>query len=177
MDNRVNYVWYVSYGSNMLKDRFLCYIKGGSFNGSRYLPPCKDTSEPIEFRPYIIPHDMYFGRYSTQWDGGVSFLDTTKPGKAYGMAYLITREQYEHVVRQENGGREPGHYSWYSYSYSLGYEDGVEILTLTNRRVTEYNEPSNRYLDVIRDGIKQNYPDIAEDDIDYYLSSCKREKE
>ena len=23
-----DYVWYVSYGSNMLRERFLCYIKG-----------------------------------------------------------------------------------------------------------------------------------------------------
>lgn len=25
------YVWYVSYGSNMLRERFMCYLKGGSF--------------------------------------------------------------------------------------------------------------------------------------------------
>lgn len=172
-----NYVWYVSYGSNMLIDRFLCYIKGGSYNGSRSLPPCNDTSDPVEIKPYIIPRDMYFGYYSSQWDGGVSFLDTTKPGKAYGVAYLITREQYEHVACQENGGYEPEDSSWYNKRYSLGSEDGIEVLTLTNNGVTEYNMPSERYLEVIRDGIRQNYPDIAEDDINRYLSKCIRENE
>jgi len=25
------YVWYVGYGSNLLRERFLCYILGGKF--------------------------------------------------------------------------------------------------------------------------------------------------
>jgi gamma-glutamylcyclotransferase (GGCT)/AIG2-like uncharacterized protein YtfP len=69
------YVWYVSYGSNMLKERFLCYIKGGSYNSSRYHPPCDDTTLPQAVKTVEIPYDMYFGNMSGSWNCGVSFLE------------------------------------------------------------------------------------------------------
>ena len=135
-----NYVWYVSYGSNMCYERFMCYIKGGSYKGCRPLEPCKDTSKPLAVKPYILPYSMYFANYSAQWDGGVSFLDVTKSGKAYGVAYLITREQYEHVARQENGGQNPELGGWYNLSKSLGIYEGVEVVTVTSKYIHEYNK-------------------------------------
>lgn len=81
------YVWYVSYGSNMLYERFLHYIKGGSFRGSRYRRPCADQSLPLAVKTVEIPYDMYFGNESGSWrGGGVSFLDVTQKGKALGVA-------------------------------------------------------------------------------------------
>ena len=103
-----DYVWYVSYGSNMLNERFMHYIKGGSYKGSRYREPCDDTSLPLAVRTVEIPYGMYFGNYSGSWqNGGVSFLDTTESGKALGVAYLITKDQFEHVATEENSGRFP----------------------------------------------------------------------
>ena len=170
------YVWYVSYGSNMLEERFLCYIKGGSYGGSRYHPPCEDTTLPLAVKTFEIEYGMYFGNYSGSWDGcGVSFLDTTKKGRALGVAYLITKEQFDHVVARENGGRPPRKgCGWYEDIIDLGIMDGIEVKTVTNSSLRDYNEPCREYLETLKKGIRKNWPDMSDEDIDDYLSGCIR---
>ena len=56
MDN-ATYVWYASYGSNMNRERFLCYIRGGQPEGAeirrswlfRSCPPNKGNGASIAF--------------------------------------------------------------------------------------------------------------------------------
>ena len=167
------HVWYVSYGSNMLEERFMRYIKGGSYEGSAYREPCKDMSPPAAVKTLEIPFDMYFGNLSS-WGGGVSFLDTTKKGKSLGVAYLITREQFEHVSCEENGGRCPGEGEWYEDIIDLEPIDGIEVKTITNNDLRPYNEPSQRYLDTLFEGIKENWPEMSDNDIWSYLANCMR---
>lgn len=177
IDSWKDYVWYVSYGSNMLYDRFRTYIEGGSFEaGGLYNFPCKDTSEPIEIRTLEIPYDMYFGNSSGSWDGcGVSFLDTTKKGKALGVAYLITIEQFEHIAAEENGGRFPdGTGYWYEDIIILGELDGYELITITNNKLRKYHDPCEDYLKTLIRGIKENWPNMTQKEIDTYLNSCIR---
>ena len=178
IDSWKDYVWYVSYGSNMLYERFLCYIKGGQFEGSgSYRKACSDTSEPVEARAVDIPYDMYFGNYSGSWEGcGVSFLDTTKEGHALGVAYLITREQFEHVAAQENGGRFPdGQGFWYENIRTIGKMDGYELVTVTNDELRPYNDPCEDYLETLKRGMRENWAEMSEEDINLYLDSCIRE--
>ena len=167
------YVWYVSYGSNMLFESFMRYIKGGSYGGSAWREPCSDTTPPAAIRTVEIPFDMYFGNLSS-WGGGVSFLDTTKRGKALGVAYLITREQFEHVSCEENGGRSPGGGEWYEDVIELEPMDGFEVRTITNNDLRDYNEPSQRYVDTLFRGIRQNWPEMSDEDIWNYLGVCMR---
>ena len=176
MDPLEEYVWYVSYGSNMLYERFLCYIEGGFFeDGGSYNDPCEDTSAPVEVRTLEIPYDMYFGNYSGSWNGcGVSFLDTTQKGKAFGVAYLITRKQFEHVAAQENGGRFPGYGSWYEDIKTFGEMDGFDLVTITNDELRPYNEPCKEYVNTLARGIRENWPEMSDEDIDNYLDSCIR---
>ena len=170
------YVWYVSYGSNMLKERFLCYIRGGSFEGSKYRQPCEDTSLPVAVKPFKIPYDMYFGNISSSWqEGGVSFLDISKPGNAFGVAYLITKKQFEHLVKQENSGRPPEDgYGWYENIIDLGMMDGFEVKTITNNNLRSYNPPCDKYSDILHEGIKENWPHISDEDIEDYIYNCIR---
>ena len=176
IDSWKEYIWYVSYGSNMLEERFLCYIEGGCFEGSAsYRYPCEDPTRPLLKRAIDIPYDMYFGNYSGSWEGcGVSFLDTTKDGHALGVAYLITREQFEHVAAEENGGRSPGYGNWYEDIRSLGEMDGFEMLTISNDELRPYNEPCEEYLNTLKRGIRKNWSEMSEEDIDNYLDSCIR---
>ena len=176
IDSWKDYVWYVSYGSNMLYKRFICYIEGGSYEDSRPHPPCDDTTPPIAVKPIDIRYDMYFGNYSEYWDyGGVSFLDTKKEGHALGVAYLITREQFEHVAKRENAGRFPdGTGFWYEDIISLGEMEGYEMLTLSNNQLRDYNKPCERYLNTLRRGIRKNWSEMSEKDIENYLDSCIR---
>ena len=174
-DRLDNYVWYVSYGSNMLRERFLCYIKGGRFSSTgRYIPPCSDTSDPIAIAAYDIPYDMYFGNRSGSWEGrGVSFLDLSKPGHALGVAYLITREQLEHVSCQENGGNKPEYsVNWYNTVELLGTFEGHEVYTIANDSIREHNDPCESYLNTLYRGIAENYPDLSSSEIEEYLNSC-----
>ena len=170
------YVWYVSYGSNMLYERFMCYIEGGSFEGSRSFPPCGDTAQPVEVRAIDIPYEMYFGHESGSWQWqGVSFLDVTKGGHALGVAYLITKEQFDHVVRWENAGRSQDKiHGWYEDTITLGEMDGFEVKTITNTDIRDYNMPCEDYLNTLRRGIKENWLEMSEDEIEDYLNSCMR---
>ena len=169
------YVWYVSYGSNILKERFMCYIEGGSFEESRSRQPCIDTAHPLAVKTFDIPYDMYFGNISRSWgNGGVSFLDASKKGHALGVAYLITKEQFEHVATQENGGRYPGGGEWYDDFIDLGEMDGFKVKTITNNILRRYNNPCRAYMDALHKGIRQNWPDMSDEEIENYINDCIR---
>ena len=141
-----------AYGSNMLRERFLCYIKGGAFEaGGADHKPCDDPTEPLAVKAVEIPYDMHFGNNSPSWESkGVSFLDITRPGSAKGVAYLITREQFEHVACQENGGCPPeGSINWYNTVVELGTLDGCDVVTITSDTVRPCNAPAAAYLDTL----------------------------
>lgn len=167
-------VWYAAYGSNMLHERFMHYINGGSFRGSgRDHKPCNDTSAPRAKMAYEFKHDMYYANRSRSWDNmGVSFLDVTRPGKAYGAAYLITEEQFEHLWREENSGIIPGPDSiWYNNKVELGTIQDIPVKTVTNTKVLEKNQPSQKYMEVLMEGLREHYPDLSEEEIRDYVES------
>lgn len=164
-----NYVWYASYGSNLSKERFMCYIKGGvcKYNGRKY-NGCTDKSDPLADRPITIPYRMYFAKNSGSWqNGGVAFISPFRDPKekTLGRMYLITGQQFEEVCRQEGP-------VWYGHIIELGEADGYKIKTITNPRILERTMPSAAYLNVIRDGLKETYPDMDEWDIEEYLDYC-----
>lgn len=167
-----DYVWYVSYGSNMLRERFLHYIMGGAFeeDGASHAP-CANQTWPLAVRTCDIPYDMYFGNESGSWEGGgVAFLDITKPGRAKGVAYLITREQFEHVAHEENGGRSPEYsVNWYNTVVSLGMMDGIEAVTITNDTRRLENEPVQAYRNTLRRGLQEHYPEMTDEEMEDYL--------
>jgi len=105
-DGRPKHVWYCSYGSNLSKDRFLTYIKGGTPDGSASSHPgCRDKELPLEDIPIRFDGRMHFSGSSSRWgSGGVAFMDNNDNlGRALGRAYLITMEQFDDIAAQENG--------------------------------------------------------------------------
>ena len=125
-DADADYVWYLSYGSNMLYDRFMHYIRGGSFaNGGACHEPCRDQSEPIDKSNYEIPYDMYYANESGPWGG-------------------------------------------------MGDFRGHEVMTFTNHDRLPSNEPSEAYLDTLARGLRENYPEMSDEEIRDYLESCKK---
>uniref|UniRef100_A0ACD5YZU4 Uncharacterized protein n=1 Tax=Avena sativa TaxID=4498 RepID=A0ACD5YZU4_AVESA len=104
--SKVN-VWYASFGSNMWKPRFLCYIEGGKVDGmSISCSGSQDTSPPQGTMWKTVPHRLFFGRSSTPcWGtGGVAFLspEINYNDKSYICMYKITLEQFNDVLFQEN---------------------------------------------------------------------------
>ena len=105
-DGRPLKVWYCSYGSNLSKDRFLTYIKGGTPEGSATSHSgCRNKELPLEDIPIRFDGRMHFSGSSSRWgSGGVAFMDNDNNlGRALGRAYLITMEQFDDIAAQENG--------------------------------------------------------------------------
>ena len=175
-DKMKDHVWYVAYGSNMFYDRFKHYIKGGQYEGGgAEHDPCEDTTPPRAKKNYEIPYPMYFAKESPYWDDkAVSFLDLKGEGTAHGVAYLITRKQFLHVACQENGKQIPdGIHGWYNTTIQLNDMDGYEVFTISNAERLDVKAPSKQYLKVLRVGLKDNYPEMTEDDIKRYLKACE----
>ncbi|OIJ22502.1 hypothetical protein BKP45_05185 [Anaerobacillus alkalidiazotrophicus] len=185
------YVWYASYGSNLSRDRFLCYIKGGQPKGSEKIEVgCLDKSLPIKEETYIINHPLYFAKESIRWQNqGVAFIGLTKAEKykTFSRKYLITLEQFLDVVKQENNGAtfsieldevmqsgsKTFRESWYGTILYLGDNDeGIPIFTFTSDWDLDvsFNKPSNEYLSMIIEGLKKNVL-LSDIEIVNYLST------
>lgn len=152
MENK-DLVWYVCYGSNLCYERFMRYING-----------CKDKSEPIKKEKFEIPYDLYFAEYTGLWGGAKAFIDITKPGKAYGVKYLITREQYEEVKLKEG--------SSYKTKVNFGKDkDGIDQLSFTQTAYKrDGNKPSQKYINIIIKGLLENY-NLNMDEAFFYIKS------
>lgn len=186
----IKYVWYASYGSNLSRDRFLCYIKGGKPRGSEKVEVgCKDKSLPIKETTYIMRYPLYFAKSSERWQNkGVAFIGLNKDEKhhTYSRKYLITVEQFMDVVKQENNGAaldidlieiikdgsKTLRDSWYGTILYLGEEGGYPILTFTADWDLDvpYNKPSEEYLSMIINGLKTTL-ELENTEVLNYLSS------
>ncbi|MEH7385836.1 hypothetical protein V7147_10550 [Bacillus sp. JJ1521] len=184
------YVWYASYGSNINRDRFLCYLKGGRPKGSNETEVgCKDPSSPINEGMFTIPYPLYFAKEAGRWDSkGVAFINGTKNDKAvtFSKKYLITSEQFLDVLQQENSGiqfeidlekvKESGSMifrkrAWYGRILYLGEDGGYPIFTFTAPWEMDditYNKPSYEYLETIVTGLKEYY---SKNEIRQYLEN------
>ena len=121
----------------------------------------------------IIPFKLYFANYSKSWkNSGVAFVDTNTPGKTLGVAYLITREQLNHIHIEENGGNRITERSWYKDLVELDPIDRYKAYTFTNKSVFPYNAPCDDYLDSIRSGLKENYNNLSDAQINAYIKTC-----
>ncbi|MDA3960138.1 MAG: hypothetical protein PF961_05075 [Planctomycetota bacterium] len=174
-------VWYAAYGSNLLEARFACYILGGKPpGGSRKQPGARDQSPPLDERAGFCHLPVYFAQRSAQWQGaGVAFLDHEGDASETTLTrrWLITREQFEDVLRQENGDEEavfdaatldtvcsegmadcsPG---WYGRVVCLGEDAGVPVITCTAPRpLAEQSpeRPGKLYLQCLIAGIRETF--------------------
>lgn len=193
---KTQYVWYASYGSNLLRERFLCYITGGTPEGAtRHNTGATDKTLPLKDRAVRIPYPLYFAKASESWQGGgVAFIadKRNEANPALGRMYLITAEQFIQVVRQENG-MEPEDESltmdlgeiekqgesvigtgWYGKLVCLGREESYPIFTFTSPSPFDPNEtncPRENYLRTIGRGIQQTYGLNENEIINYFLNT------
>lgn len=181
-------IWYASYGSNLMKDRFLAYIYGGMPPGSNQSEQgCRDKTAPKENERIDIPFPLYFSKERSKWgEGGVAFIGThaSNEEKTIGRMYLITEEQFHDVVSQENNGLQVEldlikierngyvdiHHGWYNRMMYLGERDGAPIFTFTSSQPISnvfFTKPSAAYLSVIASGLTEL--GLGEDKIVDYL--------
>ena len=152
---KTEWVWYVCYGSNLCFERFICYITGKENKkyGIKKGEKCVDQTPIIANKVITIPYEMYFGSNSSSWDdGGVSFIKETEDKNKYSIAraYLVTKKQYEHIWKREGMSDE-----WYGRQIELDDIDGIRALTFTSNLIHDYKKPCDRYISVIKDGLKE----------------------
>jgi hypothetical protein len=180
-------IWYVSYGSNLSRERLMCYIEGGQPAGStRKSRGCHDRTPPSEDRAIGIPHALTFAFASTVWGGGgVAVL--RGPGSSIGRAYKLSTEQFRDVVAQENGGPPPpdemlaqaiddgsspiATAGTYDLMISLPDIDGTPALTFTSSLIDQPpNKPSIHYLRMIARGLAETADFDTTAAANYFLS-------
>lgn len=174
------YFWYASYGSNISKTRFDCYITGGRPTGSaKEYEGCSNKTLPISQYVFTTPRELYFAKRSKSWsNGGVGFITRNEvtDNPTICKAYLISVDQFIEIALQESSGLnredfdfqkcyEDGYYemncnSWYGLLLFLGLNKGFPIFTFTNCKTlySEINKPDEYYLLNIITGLKElNY--------------------
>lgn len=177
-----NYIWYAAYGSNMIEERFLCYIRGGTPMGSTTTyPGCADTSLPLDNEDSFICSELYFARKSACWNSGIAFIknDFSETAPTFARIYLITEEQFIQVVEQEiktpgiainfmqtkqDGSSIIKKNSWYGRIIYLGEQRDFPMFTFTGENDrTDFNRPDDNYLKTIIKGIRESHDidDIA----------------
>ena len=192
MSSSGEYVWYMSYGSNLSEERFLCYIRGWTPPGSsKRNIGCRDTTLPIKDAPIIVDRPLLFALKSSGWnDGGVCFLGEKIEDNlpTWWRMYLITKEQFIEVVEQENGNshdigidldtaRETGCHifrekSWYGKVLFLWEKDDYPIFTFTHPDADSLtpNTPDMSYIKTIARWIQEAHrAKSLEEIIGYFL--------
>lgn len=178
MKNLQDKIWYACYGSNILEERFICYIKGGRPKGAQTeYKGCTDKTLPSDNEDFYICSELYFARESTNWEnGGVAFIRTSFEPQAstIGRLFLITKGQLIDVARQEtkteteltidfekavtDGSFIFKRPSWYGNLLYLGHQREYPIFTLTNENdLQPSTRPSKSYLKTICKGIKESH--------------------
>jgi hypothetical protein len=192
-------IWYCSYGSNLLFERFRLYIEGGeaaivkkSYRG------CNDPTLPERSEGYIIPYELYFSKKSRQWEnGGVAFIahGERRTAKTYCRIYRISADQFREVVQQENGlpadasgiridfeallaaGTvligSPEEYKWYGKLICVGMKENIPVITFTAKwdiSETDFSPPGLNYLSTIIKGLKETFPDRQPELLSYLES-------
>lgn len=185
-----NLVWYVGYGSNIFKDRFLCYITGGQPIGSqKNYEGSRDTELSNIDKPTTINNELYFSENSPSWqNGGVCFVNIEANSETSTLArmYLVTKQQLEDIAKQETNSQDyltinfeeaisTGNTifktpSWYGNLLYLGYDNGQPVFTLTNQNnLTETTKPSVEYLQIIVKGIQQIHKLTKQEIVNYFI--------
>ncbi|HEY9184965.1 MAG TPA: hypothetical protein VIM94_06555 [Salegentibacter sp.] len=192
MSQEEHKVWYACYGSNLLEERFRCYIGGGQPKGAhRIYPGCTNKTFPTRTKGLLINREMYFAKISKTWSGGgAAFIksDFDKNVETLGRMYLITSQQFVDLVQQEikfegdfdinlekvikEGSLDMKNKSWYGQINHLGEEEGYPIFTFTNEEYleNEINAPNEHYLKIIIEGLKETYQ-MTDTEIENYLKT------
>ena len=180
-------IWYAAYGSNLSRERFDVYLRGGTpVGGAHAYPGCRDPSPPAVDRPWECGFGLRFGGASQTWGGGVALIDGT-PGDLPTKLrlYRITLEQFEDVVAQENW-LEPGsiilagvafaphHVIGPDHTYrvvlSLGELDDARVLTVTQDGAVTTAAPTIRYLRHIAQGLREAHGCTDAEIADYLVA-------
>lgn len=176
-------IWYVAFGSNINKQRFMRYLEGDkTHSGARdATEPAADVFAQARLRLDFAGH--------SRWGGGVCFVTEDDSTFSWVRAWDITREQFEDVYAQENGSKATGEslpwdqlLSKQSVTVGSGYYGRIirldlamatadqPAMTFTWSKPKRLNPPSKSYKQTIEAGLIDN-PRLNRADILKYLAA------
>ncbi|HKU17978.1 MAG TPA: M20/M25/M40 family metallo-hydrolase [Candidatus Saccharimonadales bacterium] len=192
-DNKPAYIWYANYGSGLSKENFMCQVRGGTPKDStRTFAGCSDSTPPQRDQFMSLPYALYFAGDCAAWGGGGHINiqpELTHSAHTIARAYLITVEQFEEIVAQQNDrriakplpikqailqghatvGRGTGHYDELVF---CGIKDDAPVFTLTAvRPELPYVAPSQVYARLLCKGLSENTNLDRQTAIDYMLAT------
>lgn len=186
-------VWYVAYGSNLLAERFVCYLVGGRPHGAnRTYDGCRDRTPFRRSVGLRLTGRIRFGAESGVWGGGMAFLDHATGeaapdgpgGEVAARAYLVTFGQFSDIVAQE-ARRPPGEdlaldgdgRCWPTpsrvYDSVVHVDDlgGMPMLSVTSLRPRPPAAPAPAYLRAILAGLGETFGWTPSRRADYLLGA------
>jgi gamma-glutamylcyclotransferase len=138
-DESKNLTWYLGYGSNMNRDIF------ESRRGMR----------PIQTHPALLEnYRLRFNLAIGPGERGVANLESEAGARIWGVLYLITVEQSEHLDRTEGVGR--GTYRRIPVSAIVNGSEQIPAFTYQSERITVGRKPSARYIRLLIEGATQH---------------------
>ncbi len=170
-------VWYASYGSNLLRQRFLAYLEGGAVPLSTTNAPqrgSRNPAPPSADQPYVLSHRLLFAHSAERWGGGAVAKLALQPDPnavTQSRAWRINLGQMEDVFAQENrqhdvapidldtlmvDGSVTPYATWYGSLLHVGTINNEPVLTFTGPTPDHAVGPAHSsYLRVIADGLAE----------------------
>ncbi|NYF97556.1 histone deacetylase [Janibacter cremeus] len=186
-------LWYVSYGSNMSRQRLGCYLEGGRPPGATVTcVGARDATMPAADLPVTLPGSLYFAGESPTWGGGVAFYDHDAPRGTPARAYRITVGQFVDIANQEMH-RDPGPHDpleevllaglpdarhragpgHYETLIEVGRHEGLPMLTFTAPHAADavvHTRPRPAYLAMLAEGLGEAHGWSEARIADYFAS-------
>jgi gamma-glutamylcyclotransferase len=144
-------IWYLGYGSNMNR---------GIFEDRRGMRPIR--TQPALLENYRLCFNLPIGN----GERGVANLEPRTGARTWGVLYLITPEQSEHLDRTEGVPRG----AYRRIHVSVIVEGGGQVggFTYQSDRISRGRKPSPRYIGVLIEGAAQH--GLPPDYLDYLES-------
>ena len=131
--------WYLAYGSNMNR---------GIFESRRGIRPIQ--AQPALIENYRLCFNLAIG----PGERGVANLEAEAGARTWGVLYLITVEQSEHLDRTEGVPR--GAYRRIPVRAIVDGSERIEAFTYQSDRISLGRKPSARYLGLLIEGAVQH---------------------
>src|SRR5580692_12331862 len=132
--------WYLAYGSNMNR---------GIFESRRGIRPIQ--AQPALIENYRLCFNLAIG----PGERGVANLESQAGARTWGVLYLITVEQSEHLDRTEGVPR--GAYRRIPVRAIVDGSERIEAFTYQSDRISLGRKPSPRYLGLLIEGAVQHH--------------------
>src|SRR5260221_9999922 len=130
--------WYLAYGSNMNRDIF----------------ETRRGMRPIDARPAMLEnYRLRFNLAIGPGERGVANLESQAGARTWGVLYLITVEQGEHLDRTEG---VPRAYRRIPISVTVDSGEQIAAFTYQSDRISLARKPSPRYAGLLIEGALQH---------------------